>query len=152
MDARLDKLRDSQQKASGENLISINAQSYSAKGRLRESVGKHNEKQTGGEGIDSQGMMETVAVPIPEVVPTVQAQETERERERERTRKNEKIGVPVLTDWSGHFLMLGYYTFLSSYIDPLIRPLINAFPSKMKFQWNRYLEAWKYGAGLDYTL
>jgi len=22
----------------------------------------------------------------------------------------------------------------------------------MKFQWNRYLEAWKYGAGLDYTL
>uniref|UniRef100_A0A7C9DQQ8 Uncharacterized protein n=2 Tax=Opuntia streptacantha TaxID=393608 RepID=A0A7C9DQQ8_OPUST len=63
-----------------------------------------------------------------------------------------QVGVPVLIDWSGHFLMLGFYTFLASYIDPLIRPLINTFPSKMKFQWNRYLEAWKYGAGLDYTL
>lgn len=63
-----------------------------------------------------------------------------------------QVGVPVLIDWSGHFIMLGYYTFLSSYIDPLIRPLINTFPSKMKFQWNRYLDAWKYGAGLDYEL
>lgn len=61
-----------------------------------------------------------------------------------------QVGVPVLLDWSGHFVMLGYYTFLSIFIDPEIRPLINAFPAKMKFKWKRYLEAWKYGAGLDY--
>ncbi|KAJ9686491.1 hypothetical protein PVL29_015410 [Vitis rotundifolia] len=61
-----------------------------------------------------------------------------------------QVGVPVLLDWSGHFVMLGYYTFLSTFIDPAIRPLINAFPAKMKYKWKRYLEAWKYGAGLDY--
>ena len=32
-----------------------------------------------------------------------------------------KVGVPVLLDWSGHFVMLGYYTFLSIFIDPEIR-------------------------------
>ena len=32
-----------------------------------------------------------------------------------------KVGVPVLLDWSGHFVMLGYYTFLSTFIDPAIR-------------------------------
>ncbi|KAK9284141.1 hypothetical protein L1049_023308 [Liquidambar formosana] len=61
-----------------------------------------------------------------------------------------QVGVPVLLDWSGHFVMLGYYTFLSTFIDPAIRPLINAFPAKMKYEWKRHLEAWKYGAGLDY--
>ncbi|XP_010683954.2 uncharacterized protein LOC104898558 [Beta vulgaris subsp. vulgaris] len=63
-----------------------------------------------------------------------------------------QVGVPVLIDWSGHFVMLGYYTFLSTFVDPLIRPSINTFPPKMKFQWKRYLDAWKYGAGLDYRL
>ncbi|CAO2824112.1 unnamed protein product [Amaranthus hypochondriacus] len=63
-----------------------------------------------------------------------------------------QVGVPVLIDWSGHFVMLGYYTFLSTFIDPLVRPSIEMFPSKMKFQWKRYLDSWKYGAGLDYKL
>ncbi|XP_057954523.1 uncharacterized protein LOC131148671 [Malania oleifera] len=61
-----------------------------------------------------------------------------------------QVGIPVLLDWSGHFLMLGYYTFLSTFIDPLIRSLINAFPAKMKYDWKRNLDAWKYGSGLDY--
>ncbi|XP_021743174.1 uncharacterized protein LOC110709269 isoform X1 [Chenopodium quinoa] len=63
-----------------------------------------------------------------------------------------QVGFPVLIDWSGHFFMLGHYTFLSSFVDPLIRSSINKFPSKSKFQWKRYLDAWKYGAGLDYRL
>lgn len=63
-----------------------------------------------------------------------------------------QVGVPVLLDWSGHFAMLGYYTFLSTFIDPIIRPSINAFPAKMKYKWKRQLEAWRYGAGLDYTM
>ncbi|KNA18587.1 hypothetical protein SOVF_069020 [Spinacia oleracea] len=61
-----------------------------------------------------------------------------------------QVGFPVLIDWSSHFLMLGYYTFLSTFVDPFIRSSINTFPPKMKFQWKRYLDAWKYGAGLDY--
>ncbi|KAL0405334.1 UNVERIFIED_CONTAM: hypothetical protein Slati_3847300, partial [Sesamum latifolium] len=60
------------------------------------------------------------------------------------------VGLPVLLDWSGHFMMLGYYTFLSSYLDPVIRPLVEKFPGKMKYEWKQKLEAWKYGAGLDY--
>ncbi|XP_011047214.1 PREDICTED: uncharacterized protein LOC105141639 isoform X2 [Populus euphratica] len=63
-----------------------------------------------------------------------------------------QVGIPVLLDWSSHFFMLGYYTFLSTYADPVIRPLLTAFPSKMKYEWKRYLEAWKYGSGLDYKL
>ncbi|KAL0319899.1 UNVERIFIED_CONTAM: hypothetical protein Sradi_5251400 [Sesamum radiatum] len=61
-----------------------------------------------------------------------------------------QVGLPVLLDWSGHFMMLGYYTFLSSYLDPVIRPLVEKFPGKMKYEWKQKLEAWKYGAGLDY--
>ncbi|GLT28327.1 hypothetical protein SLA2020_032690 [Shorea laevis] len=63
-----------------------------------------------------------------------------------------QVGIPVVLDWSRHFFMLGYYTLLSSLVDPLIRPLLNAFPSKMKYEWKRHLEAWKYGSGLDYKL
>uniref|UniRef100_A0A0A8YJX7 Uncharacterized protein n=1 Tax=Arundo donax TaxID=35708 RepID=A0A0A8YJX7_ARUDO len=61
-----------------------------------------------------------------------------------------QVGLEVILDWSGHFLMLGYYTFLSTYIDPVVRSWIESLPSSDKYQWKRYLEAWKYGAGLDY--
>ncbi|KAL0001638.1 hypothetical protein SO802_015419 [Lithocarpus litseifolius] len=61
-----------------------------------------------------------------------------------------QVGIPVLLDWSGHFFMLGYYTFLSTFANPVIRPLLSSFPSKMNYEWKRRLEAWKYGAGLDY--
>lgn len=61
-----------------------------------------------------------------------------------------KVGILVLFDWSGHFLMLGLYTFLSSFIDPLLRQLLDSFPVKTKYEWKRRLEAWKYGSGLDY--
>lgn len=61
-----------------------------------------------------------------------------------------QVGIPVLLDWSGHFFMLGYYTFLSTFADPVVRPLLSALPPEMKYGWKRRLEAWKYGAGLDY--
>ncbi|CAN6574239.1 unnamed protein product [Malus baccata var. baccata] len=32
-----------------------------------------------------------------------------------------QVGIPVLLDWSGHFFMLGYYTFLSTFADPVVR-------------------------------
>lgn len=61
-----------------------------------------------------------------------------------------QVGIPVLLDWSGHFAALGYYTCLSIFIDPVMRPLISSFPTETKYKWKRQLEAWKYGAGLDY--
>ncbi|CAA0825071.1 Lycopene beta/epsilon cyclase protein [Striga hermonthica] len=54
-----------------------------------------------------------------------------------------QVGLPVLVDWSGHFFMLGYYTFLSSYIDPLIRPLLSSFADKTRYEWKQKLNAWK---------
>ncbi|XP_062009404.1 uncharacterized protein LOC133725987 isoform X1 [Rosa rugosa] len=63
-----------------------------------------------------------------------------------------QVGIPVLLDWSGHFFMLGYYTLLSTFADPVVRPLLSALPPEMKYGWKRRLEAWKYGAGLDYKL
>ncbi|KAK4758981.1 hypothetical protein SAY87_020282 [Trapa incisa] len=64
----------------------------------------------------------------------------------------DQVGIPVLLDWSGHFFMLGLYTFLSTFVDPLVRPLVNSSPPGRKYKWKRYLEAWRYGAGLDYEL
>ncbi|KAJ6814256.1 uncharacterized protein M6B38_140665 [Iris pallida] len=61
-----------------------------------------------------------------------------------------QVGIGVILDWFVHFLMLGYYTFLSSYIDPVIRPWIKFFPGRKRYEVKRYLEAWTYGSGLDY--
>ncbi|CAM8951735.1 unnamed protein product [Rhodiola kirilowii] len=63
-----------------------------------------------------------------------------------------QVGFPVLLDWSGHFFMLGSYTFLSTVVDPVVRPFINTFPAKAQYEWKRRSEAWQYGAGLDYKL
>ncbi|AQK52356.1 Lycopene beta/epsilon cyclase protein [Zea mays] len=61
-----------------------------------------------------------------------------------------QVGLGVILEWSGHFMMLGYYTFLSTYIDPILRSWVESLPPRDKYQWKRYLEAWRYGAGLDY--
>ncbi|KAK4339842.1 hypothetical protein RND71_041304 [Anisodus tanguticus] len=63
-----------------------------------------------------------------------------------------QVGIPVILDWSGHFIMLGCYTFLSTFLDPAIRPLIRSFPVKMRYEYKRRLAAWQYVAGLDYKL
>ncbi|KMZ69016.1 hypothetical protein ZOSMA_223G00130 [Zostera marina] len=62
----------------------------------------------------------------------------------------QQVGISVIFDWLIHFVMLGNYTFLSTFADPIIRPLVESLPKKQKYEWRRHLEAWKYGAGLDY--
>ncbi|KAL4184944.1 hypothetical protein AMTRI_Chr10g3570 [Amborella trichopoda] len=61
-----------------------------------------------------------------------------------------QVGIPAVLEWSVHFFMLGYYTFLSSFLDPLMRPWIDVLPDKQKYEWRRNFDAWKYGSGLDY--
>ncbi|VAH69345.1 unnamed protein product [Triticum turgidum subsp. durum] len=61
-----------------------------------------------------------------------------------------QVGVGVILNWSGHFVMLGYYTFLSSFLGPAVRPWVESLAPRDRYQWERYLEAWEYGAGLDY--
>ncbi|TKY57025.1 hypothetical protein E2542_SST21471 [Spatholobus suberectus] len=41
-----------------------------------------------------------------------------------------QVGIPVLFDWSRHFLGLGYYTFLSTCADPIMRPFLHTLPSR----------------------
>ncbi|XP_062196200.1 uncharacterized protein LOC133899239 isoform X1 [Phragmites australis] len=62
-----------------------------------------------------------------------------------------QVGLGVILNWSGHFLMLGYYTFLSTFIDPALRSWVESLPPRDKYKWKRYLEAWRFGAGLDYS-
>ncbi|KAF7040283.1 hypothetical protein CFC21_050196 [Triticum aestivum] len=61
-----------------------------------------------------------------------------------------QVGVGVILNWSGHFVMLGHYTFLSSFVGPAVRPWVKSLAPRDRYRWERYLEAWEYGAGLDY--
>lgn len=61
-----------------------------------------------------------------------------------------QVGPLAILDWMFHFVALGSYTFLSSFISPILRSWVNGLPQKDKYIWNRRLEAWKYGSGLDY--
>eukprot|EP01018_Ginkgo_biloba_P002691 Gb_08260 [translate_table: standard] len=61
-----------------------------------------------------------------------------------------QVGFSLILEWMIHFVSLGSYTFLSSFISPFIRSWANGLPEKDRYVWNRRLEAWQYGAGLDY--
>ncbi|KAI5002008.1 hypothetical protein ZWY2020_026658 [Hordeum vulgare] len=37
-----------------------------------------------------------------------------------------QVGVGVILNWSGHFVMLGYYTFLSSFVGPAVTPWVKS--------------------------
>lgn len=63
------------------------------------------------------------------------------------------VGIPALVDWIGHYMFLVLYTMVSVQatkynIEQYIQDTIN--DPKKKFIFNRALERWKYGSGLDY--
>eukprot|EP00252_Welwitschia_mirabilis_P000908 TRINITY_DN10900_c0_g1_i3.p1 TRINITY_DN10900_c0_g1~~TRINITY_DN10900_c0_g1_i3.p1 ORF type:complete len:620 (+),score=92.88 TRINITY_DN10900_c0_g1_i3:240-1862(+) len=61
-----------------------------------------------------------------------------------------QVGLKLILEWMYHFSMLGLYTFLSSVISSSLRPWVSTLSEERRFRWNRRLEAWKYGSGLDY--
>ncbi|KAL3689895.1 hypothetical protein R1sor_016204 [Riccia sorocarpa] len=63
-----------------------------------------------------------------------------------------QVGIVPLFDWLVHFIGLGYFTFLSKVVRPLLQSWVNRLGKKQQFYWRRRFEAWKFGAGLDYTL
>ncbi|KAL2631927.1 hypothetical protein R1flu_016613 [Riccia fluitans] len=63
-----------------------------------------------------------------------------------------QVGIVPLMDWLVHFVGLGYFTFLSSVVSPLLQSWVNGLEKKKQYYWRRRFEAWKFGAGLDYTL
>ncbi|GLJ30830.1 hypothetical protein SUGI_0612280 [Cryptomeria japonica] len=63
-----------------------------------------------------------------------------------------QVGFLMVLEWMAHFASLGSYTFLSTFVSPILRSWVKNLPKKEKYKWNRYLEAWEYGSGLDYKL
>ncbi|KAG6557903.1 hypothetical protein Mapa_000081 [Marchantia paleacea] len=62
-----------------------------------------------------------------------------------------QVGIVPLIDWLVHFIGLGTFTFLSSVAAPALQSWVNSLDSKQQFIWRRRFEAWRFGAGLDYS-
>jgi len=71
------------------------------------------------------------------------------------------VGLPVLTDWIGHVIMIAVYTGLHNFVSPVANFLLTLTDAtskreaillneKDRFRWRRMIEAWEYGSGSDY--
>lgn len=62
------------------------------------------------------------------------------------------VGLVAMGDFFYHFLALIYYTFLASFVGPIVGPIAesNSMDAKFRFQIRRAIEKWKFGSGLDY--
>lgn len=59
-----------------------------------------------------------------------------------------QIGLEPLTDWLKHYLNLGLYSALAP-LGEKLQPLTQSWSSEQKYRFNRRLQAWRYGAGLE---
>ena len=60
-----------------------------------------------------------------------------------------QIGLGVLADWLKHYLALGLYTGLTSWGEQL-DSLSQQWPPQYRYLWQQYLQAWRYGSGLEH--
>lgn len=60
------------------------------------------------------------------------------------------VGPSSFFGWLYHFINLNIYTVLHKATKGRQPP--SFFGPKLSYKWNRYLESFKYGAGLDYEL
>ena len=61
-----------------------------------------------------------------------------------------QVGLPALFDWMRHYLNLGIYTALhpvGKNLDSWTKPL----SPTQQYYYHRWLQAWQYGSGRDYT-
>jgi lycopene cyclase CruP len=61
-----------------------------------------------------------------------------------------KVGINSLLDWSVHYFNLGLYSSLYP-LGKVIQPLVNNLSPTQQYYYHRWLDAWKYGSGGDYT-
>merc|ERR1711862_246626 len=60
------------------------------------------------------------------------------------------VGAATLADWIGHVGNMAWYGFLDENVAPVLERIVDrASDPRVKFQWNRRMEAWKYGSGND---
>lgn len=62
------------------------------------------------------------------------------------------VGVGPLLDWARHYLALAAYTAVYTLAVPFAPGIASGLTPRGRFLLRRQLEAWQFGAGLDYTL
>ena len=60
-----------------------------------------------------------------------------------------QIGIYPFVDWSWHYFNLALYSSLSA-VGNNLSPIINQFPPRQQFIYQRFLDNWKYGSGKDF--
>ncbi len=60
-----------------------------------------------------------------------------------------QVGLPALLDWLRHYASLGAYAGLAA-LGTGVESRIQALPGRSHYYARRWLESWRYGAGLDY--
>ncbi|MDV2990467.1 MAG: hypothetical protein N4J56_000121 [Chroococcidiopsis sp. SAG 2025] len=58
------------------------------------------------------------------------------------------VGLGALLDWTIHYTNLGIYSVLSKF-SPIIQPWLKNLPISQQYQYHRWIDAWRYGAGED---
>jgi lycopene cyclase CruP len=61
-----------------------------------------------------------------------------------------QVGVPLLVEWLGHYLLLAAYSVLYG-LGKAVQPLAETLSVPQRYRFNRWLEAWQYGSGQDYS-
>ena len=61
-----------------------------------------------------------------------------------------QIGISSLISWTVHYFNLALYSGLYS-VGKLIEPLTKNLSLSQQYYYQRWLDAWKYGSGADYT-
>ena len=62
-----------------------------------------------------------------------------------------QVGINILVDWLVHYLNLGVYSALFP-AGKLVSPLAKKWSLAQQYYYHRWLDAWKYGSGGDYSL
>lgn len=60
------------------------------------------------------------------------------------------VGFEAFFTWFYHFFQLCIYTVLYNLLKE--SKGTEVLPPKMRFKWNRMIELWEYGSGLDYKV
>ncbi|MFH7030171.1 MAG: NAD(P)/FAD-dependent oxidoreductase [Heteroscytonema crispum UTEX LB 1556] len=61
-----------------------------------------------------------------------------------------QVGLASLLDWMVHYGNLGIYSALFK-LSPMLETSVKNLPSKQQYYWHRWIDAWKYGTGGDYS-
>jgi lycopene cyclase CruP len=61
-----------------------------------------------------------------------------------------QVGLPALLDWMVHYVNLGTYSLLFQF-SQILEPWEKNLPTTYQYYWHRWIDAWKYGSGNDYS-